>query len=144
MNILLWLCMDLAECCLQGLRMNMERRDMIKSAGAAAIAAPLVGSQAASAIEIGYAFNNPNMGKGVMPAITIFDHRGCNRPAKEYTGKKSASPDDEMCIKVANKKPQVYPEYTTLASNVLQELIGVTYTKYERGADGLYNRVNGI
>ncbi len=138
----MWACSNLVY--LQGLRMNMDRRDMIQTAGAAAIAAPLVGSQSASAVEIGYAFANPNMGKGVMPAITIFDHRGCNRPTKEYTGKKAGSIDDEMCIKIVNKKPQVYPEYTTLASNVLQELIGVTYTKYERKADGLYNRANGI
>nr|P30943.2 RecName: Full=Phycoerythrin alpha-2 chain, chloroplastic; Flags: Precursor [Rhodomonas sp. CS24]CAD20039.1 phycoerythrin alpha-subunit 2 [Rhodomonas sp. CS24] len=41
------------------------------------------------------------------PVITIFDHRGCSRAPKEYTGAKAGGKDDEMMVKAQSVKIEV-------------------------------------
>mmetsp|Transcript_3437 Transcript_3437/g.5483 ORF Transcript_3437/g.5483 Transcript_3437/m.5483 type:complete len:111 (-) Transcript_3437:1966-2298(-) len=73
------------------LGMTLGRREMVNSGVAAGAALPFVknlGTEAA-------------MDKnGKAPLITIFDHRGCTRPPKEYNGQKANGPEDEMMVKV--------------------------------------------
>ncbi len=51
----------------------------------------------------------------------VFDHRGCNRVPKEYTGAKANGPDDEMMVKVSLYK---VPASESLANSVLQQTVG--------------------
>uniref|UniRef100_A0A7S0F3K2 Phycoerythrin alpha chain domain-containing protein n=1 Tax=Hanusia phi TaxID=3032 RepID=A0A7S0F3K2_9CRYP len=60
------------------------------------------------------------------PQITIFDHRGCSRPPKEYTGKRAGTYDDEMLVKIDFKAAQVNSK---LAQQVLEQTIGVLKAK---------------
>ncbi|EKX40445.1 phycoerythrin alpha subunit 4 [Guillardia theta CCMP2712] len=55
------------------------------------------------------------------PIVQIFDHRGCSRVAKEYTGKKCNGAEDEMLVKVQSK---VIPAPEALAASVLQVTVG--------------------
>eukprot|EP00961_Rhodomonas_salina_P223977 3028693-Rhodomonas_salina.1 len=41
------------------------------------------------------------------PVITVFDHRGCSRAPKEYTGAKAGGKDDEMMVKAQSVKIEV-------------------------------------
>ena len=118
--------------------MSVERRDVVKTIGAGVAAAPFLAGAAANAestvfprvqTQSSFGVINDNMGKGAMPVITVFDHRGCSRTPKEYVGDKSGDQDDEMCVKVQMKTPYTYPQYTRQATALLNEIIGVTYTK---------------
>jgi len=84
--------------------MDMGRREIVKIAGAGAVAAPLLrGSEASASTSSGYINRSKFPGKA--PVITVFDHRGCTAHTnKEYTGGKSGDQDDEMCVKVEQKK----------------------------------------
>ncbi len=55
------------------------------------------------------------------PVITVFDHRGCSRAPKEYTGKKTGDQDDEMMVKVQSVKIAADP---TAADAVLLAALG--------------------
>ena len=78
------------------MQMSTGRRAAIQGAGAVAIAAPLLRSSGASA-----AMKKDNNA----PIITIFDARGgCTAKADQYTGAKSNSADDKMCVKVQMSK----------------------------------------
>ena len=78
------------------MQMSTGRRAAIQGAGAAAIAAPLLRSEGASAA----------MKKdSVAPVITLFDARGgCSRGGSEYKGAKAGSKDDDMCVKLQMSK----------------------------------------
>mmetsp|Transcript_52023 Transcript_52023/g.106022 ORF Transcript_52023/g.106022 Transcript_52023/m.106022 type:complete len:109 (-) Transcript_52023:69-395(-) len=41
------------------------------------------------------------------PVVTVFDHRGCSRGPKEYSGNKADAKEDEMLIKVSFQKIQI-------------------------------------
>jgi hypothetical protein len=51
----------------------------------------------------------------------VFDHRGCNRVPKEYTGAKANGPEDEMMVKVSLYK---VPASESAANAVLQQTVG--------------------
>ena len=74
------------------MQMSTGRRAAIQGAGAAAIAAPLLRSEGASAA----------MKKdSVAPVITLFDARGgCSRGGTEYKGAKNGKIEDDMCVKL--------------------------------------------
>jgi hypothetical protein len=103
--------------------MDMGRRQLVQTAGAAAVAAPLLRA-------------NPAAAKAPMdaqaPKIQVFDHRGCQRggPNKEYKGAPSGDSDDEMCVGVAMSKVSVSD---VSASKFLAQVIS-----YEKGIDGDY------
>eukprot|EP00961_Rhodomonas_salina_P134611 1810742-Rhodomonas_salina.3 len=104
--------------------MDMGRRQVVQAGTAAAAVAPFLQGQAAGA----------SMDKSAKaPVITVFDHRGCSRAPKEYTGSKAGDQDDEMCVKVALSKVTV-PE--AKAAKKLQEFISYQ----AKGIDGDYTR----
>ncbi|MGB1594700.1 MAG: hypothetical protein ACPIOQ_18225 [Promethearchaeia archaeon] len=76
--------------------MSVGRQEVVRSAAAAAVAAPLLRSNPAAA----------KMDKSnKAPEIVIMDHRGCSRKAGgEYTGAKAGDMNDEMCVKVSMSK----------------------------------------
>jgi len=106
--------------------MDMGRRQVVQTAGAAAIAAPLLRANPAEAA-------NPAMRTSQAPKIAIFDHRGCQRggPNREYTGPASNDQDDEMCVGVSSVKVSVSD---TEASKFLQQVISYQ----AKGIDGPY------
>ena len=73
--------------------MSLGRQEVVRSAAAASVAAPLLRANPAAA----------KMDKSnKAPEIVIMDHRGCSRTAGgEYTGGKSGDMNDEMCVKVS-------------------------------------------
>ena len=96
-----------------GLRMSAapSRREVVQAGATAAAIAPFVQTGAASA----------SMDKsGRAPVLTIFDHRGCGRPTKEYTGAKSNDKNDQMCIKAQSVKISVSEQ---TAAKLLQEAL---------------------
>merc|ERR1719158_1298202 len=76
--------------------MSVGRQEVVRSAAAAAVAAPLLRSNPAAA----------KMDKSnKAPEIVIMDPRGCSRKAGgEYTGAKAGDMNDEMCVKVSMSK----------------------------------------
>ena len=106
--------------------MDMGRRQVVQTAGAAAVAAPLLRANPAEAA-------NPAMRSSQAPKIAIFDHRGCQRggPNKEYTGEKSGDQDDEMCVGVSSIKVSVADSE---AAKFLQQVISYQ----AKGIDGDY------
>lgn len=50
--------------------------------------------------------------------VAIHDERGCLRPRNEYTGPKSGTEDDEMCVAVKSK---AIAANTRLAEEILSE-----------------------
>eukprot|EP00286_Rhodomonas_abbreviata_P026628 CAMPEP_0181314300 /NCGR_PEP_ID=MMETSP1101-20121128/14739_1 /TAXON_ID=46948 /ORGANISM="Rhodomonas abbreviata, Strain Caron Lab Isolate" /LENGTH=129 /DNA_ID=CAMNT_0023421373 /DNA_START=19 /DNA_END=408 /DNA_ORIENTATION=+ len=104
--------------------MDMGRREVVQAGTAAAAVAPFLKGASAGA----------SMDKSAKaPVITVFDHRGCTRAPKEYTGPKSSDQDDEMCVKVALSK---IPASEADAAKKLQEYI----TYQAKGIDGDYTR----
>jgi hypothetical protein len=94
-----------------GLRMSASRREVVQAGATAAAIAPFVQTGAASA----------SMDKsGRAPVVTIFDHRGCGRATKEYTGAKSGDKNDQMCIKAQSLKISVSEQ---TAAKLLQEAL---------------------
>jgi hypothetical protein len=61
-----------------------------------------------------------------VPQITVFDHRGCSRAPKEYSGKRTGGIDDEMLVKVAFAPVKFDTKY---AESVLAQVIGTLKTK---------------
>ena len=108
--------------------MDMGRRQVVQTAGAAAVAAPLLRANSAEA-----ATYNPAMRSSQAPKIAIFDHRGCQRggPNKEYRGEKSNDQDDEMCVGVSSIKVEVSQNE---AAKFLQQVISYQ----AKGIDGEY------
>ena len=76
--------------------MSLGRQEVVRSAAAASVAAPLLRANPAAA----------KMDKSnKAPEIVIMDHRGCSRKAGgEYTGGKAGDMNDEMCVKVSMTK----------------------------------------
>ena len=104
--------------------MDMGRREVVQAGAAAAAVTPFLQASPAAA----------SMDKSAKaPVITVFDHRGCSRAPKEYTGSKAGDQDDEMCVKVAMGKIAV-PEGK--AAKKLQEFISYQ----AKGIDGDYTR----
>jgi len=91
---------------------GMGRREIINSGLAAASAAPILANFGAEA-----ALDKNSKA----PIITVFDHRGCTRAPKEYTGPKSNNQNDEMCIKVESRKIDVSE---SSASKALEQMLG--------------------
>nr|AHH29968.1 phycoerythrin alpha-subunit 2 [Proteomonas sulcata] len=58
------------------------------------------------------------------PVITIFDHRGCSRAPKEYTGSKASGQDDEMMVKAQSVKIAVSDG---VAESVLKDSLSVMH-----------------
>jgi hypothetical protein len=108
--------------------MSMEtgRRQVIQAGAAAAVAAPLLRANPASA----------GMDKSARaPSITVLDHRGCTaHDNKEYTGEKANSQDDEMCVVVRNPKVTVSQSE---AAKFLQQVISYQ----AKGIDGPYTGI---
>jgi len=106
--------------------MDMGRRQVVQTAGAAAVAAPLLRANPASA----------GMDKSAKaPAITILDHRGCTaHDNKEYRGEKSNDQDDEMCVVVRSNKVTVSEGE---AGKFLQQVISYQ----AKGIDGPYTGI---
>lgn len=106
--------------------MDMGRRQVVQAAGAAAVAAPLLRSNPASA----------GMDKSARaPAITVLDHRGCTaHDNKEYRGEKANNQDDEMCVVVRSNRVTVSDGE---AAKFLQQVISYQ----AKGIDGLYTGV---
>lgn len=50
--------------------------------------------------------------------IQVHDERGCLRPRNEYSGAKTGTDDDEMCISV---KARAIPASITLAESILSD-----------------------
>uniref|UniRef100_A0A6U4SRB4 Phycoerythrin alpha chain domain-containing protein n=1 Tax=Hemiselmis andersenii TaxID=464988 RepID=A0A6U4SRB4_HEMAN len=89
------------------------RRDAMAGAAGAAVVAPLLRPASAEAAQ-GV--------RNIAPVITVFDHRPCNRPTKEYKGEKTSDQDDRMCVML--KMQQVAVTDGT-ASRILAETIGL-------------------
>mmetsp|Transcript_26855 Transcript_26855/g.19331 ORF Transcript_26855/g.19331 Transcript_26855/m.19331 type:complete len:127 (+) Transcript_26855:55-435(+) len=87
---------------LSGLRMSSDasRRQVVQAGAAAAAVTPFIGSQPAAAKVQGPTDE-------FAPVITVFDHRGCSRAPKEYSGAKSRDMEDEMMVKVQSLKISV-------------------------------------
>ena len=100
------------------MQMSTGRRAAIQGAGAAAIAAPLLRPEGASAA----------MKKdSVAPVITLFDARfGCERQGSEYTGAKAGTTDDEMCVKVRMVQIKAGNAAQVLADTISQLKPGFT------------------
>jgi hypothetical protein len=109
--------------------MDMGRRQVVQAGAAAAVAAPLLRANPASA----------GMDKSAKaPAITIMDHRGCTAHAnKEYTGPAANAIEDEMCVVVRNPKVTVSE---LEAGKFLQSVISFQ----AKGIDGPYTGVGKI
>merc|ERR1740117_645411 len=102
--------------------MSMEtgRRQVVQAGAAAAVAAPLLRANPASAgsgggnqfgkmdksqTASGFATVSGMDKSARAPAILILDHRGCTaHENKEYTGEKASSQDDEMCVVVRSNR----------------------------------------
>merc|ERR1712216_90378 len=82
--------------------------EVVRSAAAAAVAAPLLRSNPAAA----------KMDKSnKAPEIVIMDHRGCSRKAGgEYTGGKSGDMNDEMCVKSPCPRSRAAPSTRSRSS----------------------------
>eukprot|EP00961_Rhodomonas_salina_P173203 2335936-Rhodomonas_salina.2 len=65
---------------------------------------------------------------GRAPIVTVFDHRGCSRAPKEFTGDKTETQDDEMMIKVSFQQVQVAEEE---AIRVLQQSLSAGFNKLQ-------------
>eukprot|EP00285_Hemiselmis_virescens_P018068 CAMPEP_0173384994 /NCGR_PEP_ID=MMETSP1356-20130122/7568_1 /TAXON_ID=77927 ORGANISM="Hemiselmis virescens, Strain PCC157" /NCGR_SAMPLE_ID=MMETSP1356 /ASSEMBLY_ACC=CAM_ASM_000847 /LENGTH=127 /DNA_ID=CAMNT_0014340601 /DNA_START=108 /DNA_END=491 /DNA_ORIENTATION=+ len=109
--------------------MNIGRRELAQGAAAAAVVAPLLRPDEASAA-LGRARGGPRKPL-TAPVITILDHRGCSENSKhqEYKGQRSNDENDEMCIVVkqkviavseadAAKKRQEYLSFNNLGMGV--------------------------
>ena len=109
--------------------MDMGRRQVVQAGAAAAVAAPLLRANPASA----------GMDKSAKaPAITIMDHRGCTAHSnKEYTGPAANDIEDEMCVVVRNPKVTVSE---VEAGKFLQQVISYQ----AKGIDGPYTGVGKI
>eukprot|EP00286_Rhodomonas_abbreviata_P024385 CAMPEP_0181314860 /NCGR_PEP_ID=MMETSP1101-20121128/15051_1 /TAXON_ID=46948 /ORGANISM="Rhodomonas abbreviata, Strain Caron Lab Isolate" /LENGTH=122 /DNA_ID=CAMNT_0023421997 /DNA_START=22 /DNA_END=390 /DNA_ORIENTATION=+ len=93
------------------------RREVVQTAAAGAAIAPFIAGSPAVA----------SMDKGATaPVVTIFDHRGCSRQPKEYTGPKSGDQDDSMLVKAQSLKITV-SEAT--AAKLLQENLSSMFGK---------------
>eukprot|EP00281_Chroomonas_sp_CCMP1168_P023733 CAMPEP_0206234504 /NCGR_PEP_ID=MMETSP0047_2-20121206/12629_1 /ASSEMBLY_ACC=CAM_ASM_000192 /TAXON_ID=195065 /ORGANISM="Chroomonas mesostigmatica_cf, Strain CCMP1168" /LENGTH=120 /DNA_ID=CAMNT_0053658601 /DNA_START=20 /DNA_END=382 /DNA_ORIENTATION=+ len=91
---------------------SANRRQVIQTAGAAAIAAPLLRPNGASA-------SDPQL---LAPVVTILDHRTCTRIGKEYKGELSGRAEDDQCVvKVQMQKVAVSDK---TAADVLQQVLG--------------------
>eukprot|EP00287_Rhodomonas_sp_CCMP768_P010190 CAMPEP_0196741314 /NCGR_PEP_ID=MMETSP1091-20130531/39133_1 /TAXON_ID=302021 /ORGANISM="Rhodomonas sp., Strain CCMP768" /LENGTH=110 /DNA_ID=CAMNT_0042086947 /DNA_START=30 /DNA_END=362 /DNA_ORIENTATION=+ len=66
--------------------------------------------------------------KARAPVVTVFDHRGCSRAPKEYSGGKADGIEDEMMIKVGYQKIQVAEEEAT---RVLQQALTTDMKPYK-------------
>ena len=106
--------------------MDMGRRQVVQAAGTAAVAAPMLRANPASA----------GMDKSARaPSITVLDHRGCTaHDNTEYTGAKANSEDDEMCVVVRNPKVAISQSE---AAKFLQQVISYQ----AKGIDGSYTGV---
>eukprot|EP00284_Hemiselmis_tepida_P008128 CAMPEP_0174923176 /NCGR_PEP_ID=MMETSP1355-20121228/6396_1 /TAXON_ID=464990 /ORGANISM="Hemiselmis tepida, Strain CCMP443" /LENGTH=131 /DNA_ID=CAMNT_0016168833 /DNA_START=37 /DNA_END=432 /DNA_ORIENTATION=+ len=93
------------------------RRDALAGAAGAAVVAPLLRPSAANAELEGVA-----AGKNFAPVITVFDHRPCQRPNKEYKGELTGTEDDKMLVML---KMQQIAVTDGTAQRVLQETIGL-------------------
>jgi len=107
---------------------DMSRRGVVEGAavfGAAALVAPQLadakvenvqskGFLAPATYSKYYNGKTPN----TAPVIAIHDERGCLRPRNEYTGAKSGTEDDEMCVAVKSK---TIAANTRLAEELLAE-----------------------
>ena len=96
-----------------GLRMSLAptRREAMQAGAAAAAVVPFLQNAPASA----------TVDKSARaPVLTIFDHRGCGRATKEYTGAKSNDINDQMCIKAQSVKITVSEQ---TAAKLLQEAL---------------------
>jgi hypothetical protein len=115
-----------------GLTMSASRREVVQAGAGVAAVAPFLGAAQANAartmpakvifaqliqfsmnraelVELEFLF--AGMMQEVAPVITIFDHRGCDRPTLEYQGAKANGPDDYMCVKVkAEVSKRIVPE----------------------------------
>ena len=86
-----------------GLRMSAgaSRREVVQAGAAAAAISPFLGSAKANAAK-------PTMeADSYAPVVTVFDHRGCTRAPKEYSGPKANDMEDDMCIKVQSVQLKV-------------------------------------
>ena len=125
---------------------DMRRREVVKTVGAAVVAAPLLRSAPAAAKvdrgqDIPY---NPTFKTNLAPKIKIYDHRGCKRAGnkvvrgiaggQEYTGPMSNDENDEMFVGVSLIKVDVSP---TEAASFLQQVISYQ----SKGIDGIYRGV---
>ena len=54
----------------------------------------------------------------IVQQVVVHDERGCLRPRNEYTGAKSGTEDDEMCVQVKSK---AIAANTRLAEEILSE-----------------------
>lgn len=112
--------------------MSMEtgRRQVVQTAAAAAVAAPLLRANPAAARSSAEFLKEA---KGKAPVITIFDHRGCNRggPNKEYTGGKSGDQDDEMMVKVQSR-------FVFLNEKAAASFLNEAISLKGKGVDGPY------
>ena len=106
--------------------MDMGRRQVVQTAGAAAVAAPLLRANPASA----------GMDKSARaPVIAILDHRGCTaHKNQEYRGPASGDQDDEMCVVVRSNTIKVGESES---SKFLQQVISYQ----AKGIDGPYTGV---
>lgn len=106
--------------------MDVSRRQAVQTAGAAAVAAPLLRANPASA----------GMDKSAKaPVIAILDHRGCTaHKNQEYRGPASNDQDDEMCVVVRSNTIKVSQSD---AAKFQQEFISFQ----AKGIDGLYTGV---
>jgi len=119
--------------------MDMGRRQVVQSAGVAAVAAPLLRPAEADAVlsaKKGFCSNgSSNRACNAAPVITIFDHRGCTAHANtDYKGTAAGGEDDEMLVKVALEKISASE---SRAAAQLQETISFT----AKGIDGDYHKV---
>eukprot|EP00277_Geminigera_cryophila_P036906 CAMPEP_0173102152 /NCGR_PEP_ID=MMETSP1102-20130122/37363_1 /TAXON_ID=49646 /ORGANISM="Geminigera sp., Strain Caron Lab Isolate" /LENGTH=149 /DNA_ID=CAMNT_0013996199 /DNA_START=305 /DNA_END=754 /DNA_ORIENTATION=+ len=104
---------------------SANRRQVVQSGAAAAVAAPLLRTAPATAASYD---NFP----GRAPVISVLDHRGCSRKGTEYTGQRSGGTDDEMCVIVRNPEIKVSDES---ARKYLQEVISYQ----AKGIDGVFD-----
>ena len=75
---------------------------------AALVASATAFSPALSGVRTGATSLNMAMDKSSKaPVITVFDHRGCSRAPKEYTGAKAGGMEDQMMVKAQSVKIEV-------------------------------------
>uniref|UniRef100_A0A7S0EMN0 Phycoerythrin alpha chain domain-containing protein n=1 Tax=Hanusia phi TaxID=3032 RepID=A0A7S0EMN0_9CRYP len=97
--------------------LNPSRRAVVQAGAAGAAAAPFLQNAPAGA----------SMDKSARaPVITIFDHRGCSRSPKEYTGGLANTQDDQMCVKAQSLKIEVSEQ---TAAKLLQENLSSMFGK---------------
>jgi hypothetical protein len=115
--------------------MDIDRRTVVQTGVAGAVAAPLLRASEAQAAPLGSRFSFPYDKAPKTPVITVFDHRGCNRGSenKEYRGKLTEGQDDEMLVKVANVATKADEGK---AAAFLAEAISFT----AKGIDGTYSQ----